>query len=283
MMKPNLRVLSLGGGVQSSTMAIMADQHVFGEPPDFAVFADTGWEAPETYEMIDWLKQRLSYPVHVVSKSNLRDDLEHGVNSTGHKFPSIPAHTVNMYTNKTGMMRRQCTKEYKLLPIVQKIRAELGMKPKQKVPKTTRVEMWLGISKDEITRMRDSRYHYIENRWPLIERSMSRDDCKQWWADNAPDDVAPSRSACVGCPFHTSQEWIEIADKHPGLLKDAARLEAVTNHKVRSGMIDEQHLMFYHRRRIPLLEAVKLDQQQAGADASQLDLFEVECEGMCGV
>ena len=42
--EPKLRILSLGAGVQSSTMALMADAGAFGVKPDAAVFADTGWE-----------------------------------------------------------------------------------------------------------------------------------------------------------------------------------------------------------------------------------------------
>ena len=42
--EPLIRILSLGAGVQSSTMALMADQGAFGKKPDAAIFADTGWE-----------------------------------------------------------------------------------------------------------------------------------------------------------------------------------------------------------------------------------------------
>ena len=40
---PKLRILSLGAGVQSSTMALMADEGAFEHKPDYAIFADTGW------------------------------------------------------------------------------------------------------------------------------------------------------------------------------------------------------------------------------------------------
>lgn len=38
-----MRILSLGAGVQSSTLALMAE-HGEIEKPDYAIFADTGWE-----------------------------------------------------------------------------------------------------------------------------------------------------------------------------------------------------------------------------------------------
>lgn len=43
-----LRVLSLGAGVQSTTLALMA-AHGEIEPPDCAIFADTQWEPAEVY------------------------------------------------------------------------------------------------------------------------------------------------------------------------------------------------------------------------------------------
>jgi hypothetical protein len=39
-----LRVLSLGAGVQSTTMALLAAHGEIGPMPDCAIFADTGWE-----------------------------------------------------------------------------------------------------------------------------------------------------------------------------------------------------------------------------------------------
>lgn len=52
---PRLRVLSLGAGVQSSTLALMSAR---GDLPrlDYAVFADTGWEPARVYAWLDWLE-----------------------------------------------------------------------------------------------------------------------------------------------------------------------------------------------------------------------------------
>ena len=42
----SLTVISLGGGVQSSVMALMASQGAFDAIPDCTIFADTHWEPP---------------------------------------------------------------------------------------------------------------------------------------------------------------------------------------------------------------------------------------------
>ena len=66
--EPALRILSLGAGVQSSTMALMADKGEFGVKPDAAVFADTGWEPKPVIQHLEYLKSVISYPIHIVKK-----------------------------------------------------------------------------------------------------------------------------------------------------------------------------------------------------------------------
>src|SRR6056300_399255 len=74
--EPVMTILSLGAGVQSSTMALMAEEGAFGKKPDAAIFADTGWEPKPVIEHLNWLKKQLSYPVYVCSKGNIREDIQ---------------------------------------------------------------------------------------------------------------------------------------------------------------------------------------------------------------
>ena len=83
-----MKILSLGAGVQSSTLALMAE-HGEIDMPDYAIFADTGWEPQHCYDWLDWLETRLSYPVLRVSKGNIRDDLLENIDSSK-RFGSIP-------------------------------------------------------------------------------------------------------------------------------------------------------------------------------------------------
>lgn len=74
---PALRILSLGAGVQSTTLALLAAE---GRLPrlDAAVFADTGWEPRAVYEHLDRLDRDVLRPagidLHRVHNGNLRDD-----------------------------------------------------------------------------------------------------------------------------------------------------------------------------------------------------------------
>ena len=70
----NYRVLSLGAGVQSTTLALMIEK---GEIPmvDCAIFADVGAEPKLVYEHLDWLEKQLSYPIYRVQWRNLKEDV----------------------------------------------------------------------------------------------------------------------------------------------------------------------------------------------------------------
>ena len=94
-------IISLGAGVQSSTMALMAAKGEITPMPDCAIFADTGWEPKRVYEWLDWLETQLPFPVYRVSKGNLRDDI---VNSfQKQRFASVPFYTES--ENKTPLSK----------------------------------------------------------------------------------------------------------------------------------------------------------------------------------
>lgn len=117
-----MRVLSLGAGVQSTTLALLAAEGEI-EPPDVAIFADTGWEPPWVYEHLQWLMSPnvLPFPVVITSAGNIREAVRwRSIN--GHKrHASIPWHTVNP-DGSEGMGRRQCSNEYKRDQIAKEIR-----------------------------------------------------------------------------------------------------------------------------------------------------------------
>ena len=71
-----MNIISLGAGVQSSTMALMA-AHGELPRPDCAIFADTQWEPKQVYEHLDWLEKQLPFPVYRVSSGNIREDAVH--------------------------------------------------------------------------------------------------------------------------------------------------------------------------------------------------------------
>jgi hypothetical protein len=270
MTKLRLRVISLGAGVQSSTMALMAARSEIGPMPDAAIFADTQSEPAAVYRHLDWLEGQLPFPVYRVTAGSLRDEILRAM--TGVRTTARPP----FFTLSGGMLNRQCTQDFKLLPIQRKIRELIGLKPRQRGPKDPVVEQWIGISLDEAVRMKPARHRYVTNRWPLIECQMNRLDCLRWCErHNYP---APPKSACTFCPYHDDMQWRALRDQDPASFADAIEVDEAIRPGV-PGPRGRRDLWFVHRDRVPLGQ-VDLSTPK---DRGQLDLFANECEGLCGV
>lgn len=229
--------------------------------PDCAVFADTGDEPQAVYAHLEWLRSGvLPFPVHVVGSGRLGERLFED------KEARIPAHT------STGMLQRQCTRNYKLAPIRRKIRELLGKGPRDYIAPGT-VESWVGISTDEIIRVVPSGVRYITRRDPLIEKQMSRWDCTNWLKDHGYP--IPPKSSCVFCPYKSNAQWQAMRDGDWRGWARAVEIDA----RLRSpeGLAMFKKPTFLHRSGVPLAEAdlSKVDRQ--------INLFNNECAGMCGV
>ena len=262
----DLTVLNLGAGVQSSTLALLAEVGAVTPKPDLAIFADTQWEPAEVYKHLDWLKGQLSFPVHVVTAGDIRANFMTGTTLQGFKgFVAAPT-----FLKSGGLSRRQCTRDYKIRPIIKEIRRLLGVGYRQRVPKGTTVEQWFGISTDEIVRAKPPREAWSRGRWPLIELDMSRRDCLRWFAERYPGRTL-AKSSCIGCPFHDNALWRHIRDNAPEEWQDAIHVDKVMREQADPNA-------YLHRQRIPLSEA-KIDVPED----NRIPLFDMECEGMCGV
>ena len=120
-----LTVISLGAGVQSSVMALMAAKGQIKPMPDCAIFADTQAEPDHVYEWLDWLETQLPFPVYRVTAGNLRDDLIKSA-KTGERVHNPPLFLKTPTSD--GMLFRQCTVDYKIQPIYKKIRELIGLR-----------------------------------------------------------------------------------------------------------------------------------------------------------
>jgi hypothetical protein len=249
-----LKIISLGAGVQSTTLALLA-HHREIEPPDYAVFSDTGWEPEAVYKHLDWLESYLNFPVVRVSAGNLKKNL---LDDT-REFVAVP-----FFTSNGGMGRRQCTYEYKIRPL------QKFCKPH--ASKGNPVISEIGISTDEWTRMKPSRVKYIENTWPLIDLNMSRNNCKDWLKDKGY--IVPPKSSCLGCPFHNDELWRDIKIDSPEEFEETCKVDDAIR-----DMPKFKYQQFMHRSCKPLRDVDLRTMEEMG----QLNFFDDECEGMCGL
>lgn len=274
-----LQVLSLGAGIQSSALLLMSDR---GEVPrlDCAIFADTGWEPREVYDQLAWLEETVSIPIHrVTCGRNIREDAViaqvRGRKADGERWASMPIRTVSA-KGEHGMMKRQCTSEYKIAPIERFIRRSLlGLRPRQHAPKECVVDHWYGISSDEAHRMKASRDAWQRCVYPLCNfpddffpRLQTRHNCYAWLRRNYPAREFV-RSACIGCPYKGAKEWRRLK-QNPKEWGEAVEVDEAIRHS--GGTRGE---MFLHRSGRALAEA--------NLDEEQMEMWGEECAGVCGV
>lgn len=272
-MNDTIQVLSLGAGVQSSTLALMAARGEVEPMPKCAIFADTQTEPPAVYKWLDWLEAQLPFPVYRVTKGDLAEGELRLRTSKKSGFVYRKA-LIPAYTDDGGMTPRKCTSDYKIQPIVTKLR-EIASIPRG--CKEVRVIQWIGISMDETIRMKPSREPWIENRWPLIEKRISRRNCLEWWAKNGLPE--PPRSACYFCPFHSNAEWARMQKDEPEEFAKAIEFEKKMDAVAQQETGARRVRVFLHPSRRPLSEIDFLESNQMRLGGS----FGNECEGMCGV
>jgi len=251
-----IKVISLGWGVQSWTMAAMVALGEI-EPVDYAVHSDTTWEMSYTYEFAKqwtpWLEDR---GVKVVA---IREDHKI-INKWGKTFP--PFFTFNKGVR--AQLFRQCTPNWKIKPMRRwwnKFRDGEG------------VEVWIGITYDEVFRAKTSGAKYIHNRFPLLELKMHRRDCL-WWLkqNNLP---VPGKSSCTFCPYHSNVAW-EYMKREEG--RDWEQAVAIDNY-VRD--ICPPSPLFVHSSRIPLPDAVKIPEDEGYIQPELFDTTDVCDSGYC--
>lgn len=267
-----IHIISLGAGVQSSTMALMAAKGELTPMPIASVFADTQDEPASVYAWLNWLEGQLPFPVFRVTKGSLSTkctEVRWSEKSQTFTITGIPAFVKNG-DGSIGLMSRQCTRDFKIDPCtkdVNRLRRESG---------NCRAVLWLGISSDEVYRAKSHRNSpRIENRFPLIDTGMSRRDCLVWMARHGYPQ--PPRSACVYCPYKSNNEWRRLKASEPTEFAKAVAFEVGL--QLAASKTQIRGVPFLHRSLMPLSEVDLSTEEERG----QLNMFNNECEGMCGV
>lgn len=282
-LKPDpIHIISLGAGVQSSTMALMAAHGEITPRPTAAVFADTQAEPASVMRWLEVLEGLINaapfpFPIVRVTRGSLTEaslKIHNRKTRSGTRVQTIiPAFTLNKKDGTRGILGRSCTADFKVAMLLRESRKIAGIKRGQK---TIGVIQWIGISLDEAHRMKPSRDKWVEHRWPLIDLGMKRHDCLRWMERNGYP--KPPRSACVYCPFHSDAEWTRLKNEEPeefaGAIAFERKLQAAHEH-------DDT------RRGVPYLHnsCIPLDKVDLSTDIErgQGELFGNDCTGLCGV
>jgi len=245
-----IHIISLGAGVQSSTMALMAAKGEITPMPKCAIFADTQDEPKEVYDTLDTLEGLLPFPIVRVTNGKLSATFKE-------KFVHIPTFKLKK-DGSVSMGKRQCTKNFKLKPIYHYAKQMCFATSKQPVI------LWVGITTDEISRVKPARVKYIKNRWPFIENGKNRYWCEQYLKLAG---LKVAKSACEFCPLHSDYSWRHLSKVS---FQRAAQLDRWFN---------KERKEYLHPSCKPLAEIDFSTEEERG----QLNMFNNECEGLCGV
>lgn len=277
------RVLSWGIGVQSTTLGVMSALGML-ERLDAIITADTLWERQATYDARDFYMQWFAdhdLPVYIVSAGSV---LQMGAREHVH----IPFWTAN-----GGPLTRQCTKHHKIMPVRRLTRQllkerDLALGIKNHFRKSA-VESWVGFSMDELQRAKGSDVAYICQRWPLLERTMSRQDCERLLAGLGLP--IPVKSACIGCPYRSALDWVEMAEQAPDEFEQACKFDEENRHNpLKSAGSTAKALYIFKDAKghpLPLRESFqdgtlqRMAERQRRAARDQLALFDL-ADAMCG-
>ena len=210
-MSTSVEYQAFGGGPPSVALMIL---NVWGEinpPAQLVVFADTGGEKAETYRLLpiyeDWAAEYgLEFVRTQAAMGSLKDRI---LNHRSVKGVPIPAFT------DTGMGKRMCTVRWKIQPSEKYLRARFG--------RLARITAQLGYTWEETHRMRDAKYKLTTNRFPLIEKRLTRQNCVE--IIKMAGLPVPPWTACLFCPLQNNTRWREEAGRFPEDFKEAVAID----------------------------------------------------------
>jgi len=261
-----------------------------GELPrfDFAIFSDPGKEKTSTYSylkyLLHWQKNNDGIEIIIVNNKNLYSDLLSHTNSTKQHFAPIPAFTKNN-DGTIGMLRRQCTHEYKIAPIDRAIRYYIyGSQARKHLPNT---RIWKGISRDEIDRMSIPQEAWKHHIYPFCgwetfspgkaiqlttadSMLMFRDQITSWYHKKG--FPVPLKSSCVFCPFQSDGSWFHMKTFEPADFKAACTVDASIRNSTKQRV---KMPIYLHKSCIPLSDV--------HFKAQSPDLWSGDCSGTCHI
>ena len=259
------QIASHGGGKASTAMILMA-LHGILDPLDAIIFADPGAERQTTLNTVNKLKDyaaNFGVPLYIVHNKRLPDIITNALDPSS-KIGDLPFFTV--LNGKKKQLGKYCTGTYKTEPVRRFIRNEL----KTKFPTSAKnpINLWLGYTVDEATRVKEGNRKWEVRRYPLIEKRIYRKECEEYLIKHGWHEV--ERSACYVCPFRRNKEYQDMPESE---IQKAIAFEKAINIR---GMITETKSsgseLRLHPSMIPL-------EERPFDTPDQIELFDELCGG----
>ena len=214
-------VISYGGGVQSTALVVLSLSEQWRV--DEIVHVDLmDAESPCTREYVDyfrrWLRDGYGRDITVIERNMYQDMLDNP------GFTPVPWRIAD----GSAMLSRQCTRQYKVAPLTRYV---YDRYPGE------RIGLMLGISVDEYHRMRDSSAARIDHVYPLVDRRLTRWQCRD--IIERAGLAVPSKSSCWFCPYRSARSQWALVQRYPDLVGMARALEDRINTERRRRGRDE--------------------------------------------
>lgn len=220
-----MRVISYGGGVQSTALLVLAAHGELGTV-DAALFANVGddSEHPDTLryfrEHAKGYGERHGIPVIELHRRRRTGEVETLMQRLERVKRAVPI-PIRVANGAPG--NRTCTMDFKIAVIDRWLR-EHGVKKEQPA------ECLIGFSWDEIERLGNKRASKRSAPvYPLIDRRLTREDCKR--LIERAGLAVPPKSSCFFCPFHRPSAWARMRRDEPELFQKSVELERMINDK----------------------------------------------------
>ena len=271
-------VLSFGAGVQSTALLLMACDGTLkklGYNIENVVFANTGDEPKRVLDHFYKMKEyaeNYGLNVFMVRNGNIIEDVKNFC-ATGKRLPMLPFFTRDIDTGVKGMMMRQCTTDYKIIPVNRKSKLLIGITKGKHVPKDTKIRKLIGISVDEYQRIKLSPNKWEENCYPLFDMGYDRLKCMQY-IENILGYIPPS-SECIICPFHSDEYWRNMKLNYKEDWEHAVSIDELLRSSSIQNKTNIKSKLYLYRRAVPLKDAQLNEGQQS--------LFDNFCGGGCGL
>ena len=270
------RFLSVGFGRQSSGVLVCSALGLHGVPRfDGAIFGDTMHELDETYSFAKTLgkwSEDHGIPVYTVCYGDLLKGILDGLTLGKLSYINFPAYYFSKKYNRVTCMKRQCTERYKIQPVRREIKRILGI---ERVPRGLQIELALGISIEEVHRMKPSARKWIKNIYPLVDARLRATDCQRIVMEAGLP--KPSRSACDFCPFHDDRHWAYLKYEEPTRWEKCCAIDDTIRDRGHLFGLKDGEKLYLHKSLTPLRDLV-LTREQVGL----LQGFGGECGGYCG-
>lgn len=251
-----LRIVSYGGGVQSTALLVLAAERRIDYP--VFLFANVGddSEHPATLEYV----RNVAIPYgaeHGIEVTELQWVRKDGTIQTLRES-IVNDHTADVkapffIADKNGKGTpgtRACTSRWKIEVVARRTRA---MGATEENPAVVAI----GISTDEVERANGRSQAKHETRsYPLLELGLDRNRCESVIA--AAGLPVPPKSSCYFCPYHSMETWHRMARDEPELFDKAAELERIVLAKRAA---HGRNPLYLTRHLIPLTEVINTDQQ----------------------